>query len=283
MKVVKQGISALSTWRWENGATQLDLEGAHLPGVNLEGMDLREANLMGADLKRANLEGTNLEGAQLKYAQLGWGSLANLDLGPLIGAVRHVGPSRVDWTAVARSLRHPGLHGFLVAAGWPDVLATYVIDCCRSVDPQEMFSMLQSTFISYGQPDEAFARKLQEALQENGVRTWFFPEDAVPGQSLHRVMRRGVDNHERVVVICSANSLGRSGVSYELEQSLTKEAKLGGEELIIPVILDRYLFDKWVPKRPEHKEALTERVVADFSDPFKFDESLAKLLKALQK
>lgn len=34
--------------------------------------------------------------------------------------------------------------------------------------------MMQSVFISFGGPDEAFARKLNEALHSNGVRTFFF-------------------------------------------------------------------------------------------------------------
>jgi hypothetical protein len=47
---------------------------------------------------------------------------------------------------------------------------------------------LRSTFISYGNPDEACARKLYEALHGNGVTTFFFfREHAVPGEKLHRM------------------------------------------------------------------------------------------------
>jgi len=43
--------------------------------------------------------------------------------------------------------------------------------------------LLQSTFISYGGPDEAFARKLNDALEKRGVITFFFKDDAPPGES----------------------------------------------------------------------------------------------------
>ena len=70
----------------------------------------------------------------------------------------------------------------------------------------------------------------------------------------------------------------------EIELALSREAKLGGAELLIPVLLDGYaLSDEWQPEKAEHKEAMLERVVADFSDESKFGESLAKLIKALRK
>jgi hypothetical protein len=49
-----------------------------------------------------------------------------------------------------------------------------------------------SLFISFGGPDEAIARKVNARLRERGVKTWFFPDDATPGQKLHRAMSEGV-------------------------------------------------------------------------------------------
>jgi transcriptional regulator with XRE-family HTH domain len=50
----------------------------------------------------------------------------------------------------------------------------------------------QSAFISYGGPDEGFARLVFEALKANDVACFFFPENAIPGERLHRTMSQGV-------------------------------------------------------------------------------------------
>jgi hypothetical protein len=145
---------------------------------------------------------------------------------------------------------------------------------------------MQSTFISYGGPDEPFAKKLNEALKRNGVTTFLFCEDAVPGDRLHRMMHREVNRHDRVILICSRASLGRPGLQNELEQTLAREAKDGGREYLIPIRLDDYLFEGWKPDRPDLKEQVCNRVVADFrgaESDAKFGEALTRLLRALQK
>jgi hypothetical protein len=109
--------------------------------------------------------------------------------------------------------------------------------------------MLQSIFISYGGPDEDFARKLYEALHSNGVRTFFFPEHAELGEKLHDTMRNGVNEHDRVVLVCSKASLDRPGVLNELEEILAREARDGGASYLIPIRLDDYVFNGWNPGR----------------------------------
>ena len=68
------------------------------------------------------------------------------------------------------------------------------------VNEAEMFSTL---FISYGGPDESAAVTINGFLKSRGIKTWFFPDDALPGQKLHRVMHDGVNQHDRVLLICS--------------------------------------------------------------------------------
>jgi hypothetical protein len=147
--------------------------------------------------------------------------------------------------------------------------------------------MMHSTFISYGGPDEPFARRLHEALHGAGVETFFFAEHALPGEKLHRLMRRGVNEHDRVILICSQASLDRNGVLNEIEETLAREARDGGAAYLIPIRLDDYLFARWRPANPDVAQALKDRVVADFrgtdSDGAKFDAQLARLLSALRK
>jgi hypothetical protein len=147
--------------------------------------------------------------------------------------------------------------------------------------------MLQSTFISYGSPDEPFARKLYEALHRAGVTTFFFAEHAVPGDKLHRMMRRGVNEHDRVILVCSHASLDRKGVLNEIEETLARESRDGGVAYLVPIRLDDYVFSGWSPPNPDAAQAVRDRVVADFEgadvDPAKFDTGLHRLMAALKK
>jgi hypothetical protein len=152
--------------------------------------------------------------------------------------------------------------------------------------------MSQSIFISYGAPDEAFAQRLNDDLKKNGITTFFFKDNAVPGQPLHRVMRDGINDHDRVLLVCSKASLTRSGVLNEIEESLRREARDGGAHYLIPVRLDDYIFSpdlvsEWEKHGKKHVAlAIRDRVVADFrktkNDATKFDAALAKLVAALK-
>jgi tetratricopeptide (TPR) repeat protein len=152
---------------------------------------------------------------------------------------------------------------------------------------ERLVTIMQSTFISYGHPDEAFARKLHEALERRGVVTFFFPEHAEPGERLHREMRKGVNRFDRIILICSRHSLDRPGVLYEIEESLSREARDGGALYLIPIRLDDYIFNGWAPPRPDLVQALCDRVVVDFrlaaQDPRQFEIAIEKLLRALTK
>ncbi|HJX53450.1 MAG TPA: TIR domain-containing protein [Polyangia bacterium] len=145
---------------------------------------------------------------------------------------------------------------------------------------------LQSTYISYGQPDKAFADKLAKALERSGVKTFLFPDDGVPGQPLHEMMRKGVNEHDRVILVCSKAALDRKGVLNEIEETLRREARSGGVPYLIPIRLDDYVLSGWNPPGTT-AQAVRDRVVADFqgalTDPVKFDAALNRLLAALRR
>jgi hypothetical protein len=282
--------------------TEAYFDGANLTGANLTDADLRDANLTGADLTDANLTGANLTGANLTGANLTAAVftgahlaesclqdtiLSDLDLGPLArGQVQHFGPSRIDWSAVVKSVNEPVLKDFLRRAGMPDVFVEYMVDCARSLEAGQVFSLLQSTFISYGGPDEAFARKLNDALERRGVTTFFFKDDAPPGEKLHRVMRKGVNGYDRTILICSEASLRRPGLLNELEETLAREARDGGCTYLIPVRLDDHVINGWAPSNPDLAQTVRDRVIADFGRheaAAEFDAEVAKLIVVLKK
>ena len=143
---------------------------------------------------------------------------------------------------------------------------------------------LASVFISYGGPDDAFARKLYHALKGKGVEVFFFPESAMPGEKLHRTMSQAVYDYDRVLLICSRSSLVRPGVLNELEQVLSREAREGGAELLMPVLLDDFALAEWVPERADLARQVRDRVAADFrnaSIDSEFVKQLDRVLIAL--
>ena len=134
-------------------------------------------------------------------------------------------------------------------------------------------------------PDERFSIRLNDSLKRAGVNTFFFPDDAPPGVKLHRVMREGINNHDKVLLICSRNSLDRPGVANELEEALQREAREGGISILIPIALDDYVFNEWAPNHPDVAQSLRDRVVADFrgalNDSKKFERLVGRIVAAL--
>lgn len=143
-----------------------------------------------------------------------------------------------------------------------------------------------SVFLSYGGPDEDIARRFYHSLREAGVDVFFFPEHATPGERLHRSMSDGVNAYDRVLLLCSASSLSRSGVLNELEQVLAREATEGGAELLIPIALDDYVFTGWSPERSDLARQVRDRVAVDFrsslSNKSAFSRQFERLLGALE-
>lgn len=144
---------------------------------------------------------------------------------------------------------------------------------------------MSSVFISYGSPDEKFAQYLYDFFTKNNVKAFYFPESSTPGKKLHHVMRDEINSHDKTILICSKNSLTRKGVLNEIEEVLQKEARHGGEALLIPVMLDKYVLEEWRPEKPNLAFAIRDRVFADFSDDNLSEEvkqnTLRKLLDAV--
>jgi len=269
--------------------TRADLRRASLVAEILHGTILAYANLEGANLVNAKLVGVNLTGANVDAVRLGTCELSNMNLQPLCRAsIEHVGPSTVDYRSILRSLQEPRLRDFLRDCGMPQVFIDYSIRCAQTFAGTQPVSMLQSTFISYGSPDEAFAQRLNRALKREGVLTFFYPEDATFGERNRTVMHQGVNEYDRIVLVCSAASLPRIGVQVEIQESLDREARDGGRLYLIPITLDDYVFT-WDGGRggPELATQIKGRVVGDFcgaeTDAKKFRNQLARLVSALQR
>ena len=267
----------------------VNFEQAELSWANFGSSDLTGSNFRGTNLQHTHFESSALDTCDFAGAQLDHTTLLDVSLLSLCSSsgLIHAAPSYVDHRTVIRSIHSPHLKDCLLRMGTPAIFVEYMVDCARSLSEKSMFHLLQSTFISYGGPDRPFAQRLYEALHTNGVRTFFFPEHGIPGKKLHRLMREGVNKFDRVILICSANSLNRPGVLNEIEETLQREARDGGASYLIPIRLDDYIFRPECDIDPGIAQTIRDRVVADFTNvdagPEKFNHSLQLLISALRK
>src|ERR1043165_8946924 len=264
------------------------IDGEFLHALNLADCDFTGATIRKSLIQKSRFVNCTFDESQLHETGISLTSFIDSAIADLCDTNDVVFESRcvVDWATIARSLQAIHLSHFLVRTGMPELVAGYLIDCAKALDPRMLFGLMRSTFISYGSPDAPFARTLRDALHRNGVQTFFFETDAIPGRRLHHAMRDGVNEYDRVILICSADSLNRPGVLNEIEQALARESRDAGQTCLIPVILDDYLFC-WAPAdRPRLGQDLAERVVADFrgtaADQTKFNSALMRLLVALR-
>lgn len=145
----------------------------------------------------------------------------------------------------------------------------------------EESEMHKTLFISYGGPDDGIVTEINKKLKSKGVKTWFFPDDALPGDKLHRMMHEGVNNHDRVLLVCSKNSLTRNGVLNEIERVLEREANEGGSEILIPITLDDYVYGDWAPTRTDIAAQVRSRVITKY-DVDNDENSINKLVNVLK-
>jgi hypothetical protein len=154
---------------------------------------------------------------------------------------------------------------------------------CFATSPERV--QFKSVFISYGGPDEPFAHALHMELQRRGVRTFFFPVHAPPGQKLHKMMTSNIGRADRVILLCSRSSLNRPGVQNEIEETLAREARRGGEACLLPVRLDDYVLRGWHPRNAGLAQAIRDRVIANFEGVGTrgraFREAVARVVGAL--
>lgn len=307
LAILKKGVSAWNEWRAENPSLKPDLSEAFLARTAFNGVDFDRANLHGADLGgtslhraqfyradlgSANLGGVNLRGAtlvrtNLSKARLGaadfedsvMGStlLGGVDLSGARGLaeVRHEGPSTIGIDTIYLSKGEiPKV--FLRGAGVPQKFIEYMSSLVWG--GIEFYSC----FISYAAADDEFAARLYRDLDAREVRCWRFPENATWGEPVWGEIDAAVKKYDKLVVVCSGNSLRSGPVLREVERALQREDR-EKRSVLFPIRIDDYLFDEWNhPRKPD----VVKIVAGDFREwknvPA-YEKAVERLVGALNK
>ncbi len=282
--------------------TDADLFSANLQDAHLVGTNLTRSKIVLADFSRATLVDTTLaladaSGMKITDAELLHVNLSSLDLSQVqgLGRVEHHGPSFISTNTLALSrgqtpptfLRGCGLSDWEIESSKlynPDLTNDQVIDITYKLAELRGDNPIQfnSAFISYSHKDKKFARKLHDDLQEAGIRCWRDEKHARLGDKIIDMVVHAIRKQDKVLLLCSKDSLTSTWVEDELEAAVEKERK-ESRPALIPLDLDGYLFDGW---ENGYAPRLRARLAGDFKgcpeDEQKYQEQFKRLVEALR-
>lgn len=271
-----------------------DLSGADFSDANLTraGLGFSEikyptlsnTNLLRADLTGATLDGPIVKGepVSLKGAIMVDTILADCTMTDFsdLDSVRHKGPSHVDIDTLIVSYMKSNkkfdkvLTPFFLNAGVPKSLLDALPDIVAGIK-------YSSCFVCYGEPDRAFAEELVNNLKAKGIQAWIYSLDSTPGQKVWKEINEKRRKLDKMIVLCSAQSLVRPGVKKELEEQIDEDP-----EKMIPISLDSIWTQEGFNVTRDGRDLkhyLTECTYADFSDSSNYGQAFSKLVKALAK
>jgi len=124
-------------------------------------------------------------------------------------------------------------------------------------------------FISYAHQDKGFARRLGEALQGHGIKTWIDETEIRIGENLIQRISDGLQGSDYVIAIISRNYLKSQWARRELDAFAMREVS-EDTSTILPVLIE----DCEIPV------FLRDKVYADFRSGF--DEPLLNLVNSIK-
>jgi tetratricopeptide (TPR) repeat protein len=129
-----------------------------------------------------------------------------------------------------------------------------------------------SVFLSHSSKDNEFVRRLEEGLEKNGIEVWVDYDRLDVGNSLYGEIAPAIEEADYFALLWSGTSSTSPWVKREMYAALSREDR-ERREIILPVLMENIP----LPTLIQHQ------VYADFSSEDKFDDSLKRLVKAIQK
>src|SRR5680860_122632 len=185
---------------------------ASLVDTDLSGADLRDVSFKGAFLNGTNFNRALLAGADFTDAELSRTLLTDVDLSEVKGldAVHHLTPSEISMSTLTAS-RYKLSPTFLRRAG---VSRGLIEDLANG---QRFARQYETCFLSYTSKDRPFAEKIYGSLEGAGVRVFWDRFDVLPGESLRDQIIEAIHQHDRLVVVLSADGMASDWVRQEIE------------------------------------------------------------------
>ncbi len=127
-----------------------------------------------------------------------------------------------------------------------------------------------SIFLSHNSGDKLFVRQLARRLTEAGVLVWLDEAELSIGDSLIEKIGAAIEEMEYVAAIISPRSVRSRWVQKELSLAMSKEIR-GKKVVVLPMLIEPC----------DLPDFLQDKLYADFTDPARFEEELAKVLRAV--
>jgi len=178
-----------------------------------------------------------------------------------------------------------------VAMSFPDLLADVIpngasTNADMSLWPVEFYSC----FVSHSSHDAIIARRINDDLRKNNIKSWYAPEDLKIGERFRLRIDESIKLHDKLLLILSHSSIRSGWVESEVETALEHERgrakdvpenKGRGRTILFPICIDNAVFEEsggWAA------EVRRTRHIGDFrnwQEPDAYDLAFKRLLRDL--
>lgn len=249
-----------------------------ISAVTFNHANLMNSSFLNADIENTSFDSCNLDNADFSDSAIGYSNFSSVNLKAVKGlsSVRHFGPSSVSLDTIYNSSGTIPDH-FLRGCGVPEDFITLIPSL--TIEPFQFYKC----FISHSTKDHLFCDRLYADLQSKGVRCWYFPEDARWGRSVWGEIDKPIKTYDKLILVCSKQSLNSPVVLRELERALQRE-DAEGKHILFPIRIDNYLLGKNGWDHPRKADVIA-KVAGDFrnwKDPIAYKKALDRLLRDLK-
>jgi hypothetical protein len=158
----------------------------------------------------------------------------------------------------------------------------------KPASPKKPVRRFQTVFISHSHKDHEFVARLNAALRERGIRTWFSHEEILPGSKLSESIFSAIDSFDRLIVVLSKNSMSSQWVNSELHRAYHRQRK-EGHNILFPIsIVPHEQIMKWSSFDADSGKDLAVELreflipcIEDWTNESKFNQFLDSIAKGL--
>jgi hypothetical protein len=214
-----------------------DLAGAVFSDEEIVAADFSGANLSRAVFVRASLINVNLRGANLagaRFKNTSFSNCGSLHFAQGLDEIEHAGPTALDALTLRASVPRLPI-SFLLGVGFSEREVTAI----RKLYGAKID--FASCFISYARPDADLAEYLRRRLMKVGITCWQDVHDMRGGDAWRGQIYKAIEEHDKLVLICSRQSLTRPAVVEEIIEAIDRERDSGVQRLF-PIRLDDFVF-----------------------------------------